>query len=229
MLPSYAWLIITALIGQTFAAFTIPNDDQDMSGLVVNQIPWERHVHYMRELLQCCSCPSAAFVVCEGANFRTGDPTSELLSTALPVSSSLPDEYHALHGEISAINACTAIYAAWGWVQRYLTPHISPLTRLTSAAEYIYGTTIQHNYNVGWVYDVFQQSRQLPGYQTSMLGQNLTNETDPLFSWQYNGSAPCPNGCGRIPSAARGGPTCSNTTMTKRHAHDHTLKSLSVW
>jgi len=35
-------------------------------------------------------------------------------------------------------------------------------------------------------YDVFQQSRQLPGYQTSMLGQILTNETDPLFSWQYN-------------------------------------------
>jgi hypothetical protein len=35
-------------------------------------------------------------------------------------------------------------------------------------------------------YDVFQQSRQLPGFQTLMLGQILTNETDPLFSWQYN-------------------------------------------
>lgn len=35
-------------------------------------------------------------------------------------------------------------------------------------------------------YDVFQQSRRLPGYQTLMLGQILTNETDPLFSWQYN-------------------------------------------
>ena len=59
-------------------------------------------------------------------------------------------------------------------------------------SEYVYGTTIQHNYNVGWgvmtlsSYDVFQQSRQLPGYQTVMLGQILTNETDPLFSWQYN-------------------------------------------
>ncbi|KAL1647531.1 hypothetical protein SLS61_007357 [Didymella pomorum] len=58
--------------------------------------------------------------------------------------------------------------------------------------EYIYGTTIQHNYNAGWgvitmsSYDVFQQTRQLPGYQTVMLGQILTNETDPLFSWQYN-------------------------------------------
>jgi hypothetical protein len=35
-------------------------------------------------------------------------------------------------------------------------------------------------------YDAFQQSRQLPGFQTSMLGQILTNETDSLFSWQYN-------------------------------------------
>lgn len=58
--------------------------------------------------------------------------------------------------------------------------------------EYIYGTTIQHNYNAGWgvitmsSYDVFQQTRQLPGFQTLMLGQILKNETDPLFSWQYN-------------------------------------------
>jgi hypothetical protein len=63
---------------------------------------------------------------------------------------------------------------------------------IDDVTEYIYGTTIQHNYNVGWgvmtlsSYDVFQQSRQLPGFQTSMLGQILTNETDPLFSWQYN-------------------------------------------
>jgi hypothetical protein len=35
-------------------------------------------------------------------------------------------------------------------------------------------------------YDVFQQSRQLPGFYTSMLGKILTNEMDPLFSWQYN-------------------------------------------
>jgi tRNA(Arg) A34 adenosine deaminase TadA len=75
--------------------------------------------------------------------------------------------------------------------------------------EYIYGTTIQHNYNAGWgvitmsSYDVFQQTRQLPGYQTVMLGQILTNETDPLFSWQYNESAPCPNGCVKKMSAAK--------------------------
>ncbi|GKT45331.1 uncharacterized protein ColSpa_05512 [Colletotrichum spaethianum] len=150
-----------------------------MSGLTVNSIPATKRIEYMRKAnealyRQSGPCPFAAFgtiivnhtsdeVVCEGANFRTGDPT-----------------------------------------------------------KYVYGTTIQHNYNVGWgvmtlsSYDVFQQSRQLPGYQTVMLGQILTNETDPLFSWQYNGSAPCPNGCFRVPSAARGGTTCSNVTVSLR-------------
>jgi tRNA(Arg) A34 adenosine deaminase TadA len=82
--------------------------------------------------------------------------------------------------------------------------------RWSGFKEYIYGTTIQHNYNVGWgvitmsSYDVFQQTRQLPGYQTVMLGQILTNETDPLFSWQYNESYPCPNGCKKQISKTRG-------------------------
>ncbi|KAK2779582.1 cytidine and deoxycytidylate deaminase zinc-binding region [Colletotrichum kahawae] len=122
-----------------------------------------------------------------------------------------------LHGEISAINACTAkfteqgmtpteIYAAWGDLSIYTNAESCPM----------------HNYNVGWgvmtlsSYDVFQQSRQLPGYQTSMIGQILTNETDPLFSWQYNASAPCPNECFRVPSATRGGSTCSNVTVSRR-------------
>ena len=126
-------------------------------------------------------------MVCRGANFRTGDPT--------------------IHGEISAINACTAIFqernmtaseifAAWGELSIYTNAESCPMCasaiRWAGFKEYIYGTTIQHNYNAGWgvitmsSYDVFQQTRQLPGWQTSMLGQILTNETDPLFSWQYN-------------------------------------------
>lgn len=90
----------------------------------------------------------------------------------------------------------TEIYAAWGELSIYTNAESCPMCasaiRWSGFKEYIYGTTIQHNYNVGWgvitlpSYDVFQQSRQLPGYQTIMLGQILTNETDPLFSWQYN-------------------------------------------
>jgi hypothetical protein len=90
-------------------------------------------------------------------------------------------------------------------------------------------------------YDVFQQSRQLPGFQTSMLGQILTNETDPLFSWQYNEvlflitfcrirmltcvfySYPYPNGCVEEFSAARGYQLCANpnATVTKREPDGH--------
>ena len=85
-------------------------------------------------------------------------------------------------------------------------------------------------------YDVFQQSRQLPGFYTSMLGKILTNEMDPLFSWQYNEvfflvtfcrirmltcvfqSYPGPNGCVKDFSAARGYQLCvnPNAMVTKR-------------
>ncbi|KAK2036889.1 cytidine deaminase-like protein [Colletotrichum somersetense] len=222
-----------SLLGAGRAHFVVPNDDQDMSGLTVNSIPAEKRVEYMRKtnealFRQSGPCPFAAFgaiivnhtsdeVVCEGANFRTGDPT--------------------IHGEISAINACTAkfaeqgmtpteIYAAWGDLSIYTNAESCPMCasaiRWAGFKEYVYGTTIQHNYNVGWgvmtlsSYDVFQQSRQLPGYQTVMIGQILTNETDLLFSWQYNASAPCPNDCFRVPSKSRGGTTCSNVTVSRR-------------
>ncbi|KAI8179219.1 hypothetical protein K4K51_003798 [Colletotrichum sp. SAR 10_75] len=119
------------------AHFVIPNDDQDMSGLTVNSVPAAKRVEYMRKTnealyRQSGPCPFAAFgsiivnhtsdeVVCEGANFRTGDPT--------------------IHGEISAINACTAkfteqgmtpteIYAAWGDLSIYTNAESCPMRTL---------------------------------------------------------------------------------------------------
>ncbi|KAI8152711.1 tRNA-specific adenosine deaminase TAD2 [Colletotrichum sp. SAR 10_70] len=105
-----------------------------MSGLTVNSVPAAKRVEYMRKTnealyRQSGPCPFAAFgsiivnhtsdeVVCEGANFRTGDPT--------------------IHGEISAINACTAkfteqgmtptqIYAAWGDLSIYTNAESCPM------------------------------------------------------------------------------------------------------
>ncbi|KAJ4404870.1 hypothetical protein N0V91_005606 [Didymella pomorum] len=219
------FVCLASLAAAIAAHFVVPNDDQDMSGIVVNGIPSSVREKYMRlanEALyeQSGPCPFAAYgtiivnhtsdeIVCRGANFRTGDPT--------------------IHGEISAINACTAvfaarnmtpsqIFAAWADLSIYTNAESCPMCasaiRWAGFKEYIYGTTIQHNYNAGWgvitmsSYDVFQQTRQLPGYQTVMLGQILTNETDPLFSWQYNESAPCPNGCMRETSKTRGYLTC---------------------
>jgi len=210
------------------AHLTIPNSGQNMTGVTVNSISPSKRLEYMRKTnealyRQSGPCPFAAFgaiivnhtsdeVVCEGANFRTGDPT--------------------IHGEISAINACTAkftkagmtpteIYAAWGELSLYTNAESCPMCasaiRWAGFKEYVYGTTIEHNYNAGWgvmtlsSYDVFQQSRALPGVQTMMLGSVLTNETDPLFSWQYQPDVACPNGCSRVESKTRGGSTCSKT------------------
>jgi tRNA(Arg) A34 adenosine deaminase TadA len=61
--------------------------------------------------------------------------------------------------------------------------------------EYVYGTTIEHNYNADWgvltlsSYAILQQSRALPGTQTMKLAGILKNETDPLFGWQYQPDA----------------------------------------
>ncbi|KAJ7118813.1 cytidine deaminase-like protein [Mycena epipterygia] len=235
---------LSCCIALVSAAFSIPNDQQDMSGITVGGIPYSKRVEYMRKtnaalFAQSGVCPFAAFgaiivnhtsdeVVCEGANFRTGDPT--------------------IHGEISAINACTAvlaaknmtpteIYAAWSQLSIYTNAESCPMCasaiRWAGFKEYVYGTTIEHNYNVGWgvmtisSYDIFQQSRQLPGFQTLMLGQILTNETDPLFSWQYNESYPCPGNCTREYSAARGATTCVEPgSSAKRHLHEHDLMPL---
>jgi hypothetical protein len=93
---------------------------------------------------------------------------------------------------------------------RRVVPHVRLRNPLVRFQEYLYGTTIQHNYNAGWgvitmsSYDVFQQTCQLLGCQTVMLGQILPSETDPLYSWQYNESYPCPNGCQKQMSKTRG-------------------------
>jgi hypothetical protein len=46
-----------ALLASAVAAhFVVPNDDQDMSGVVVNGIPYSTRVKYMR-LVRCSTSP----------------------------------------------------------------------------------------------------------------------------------------------------------------------------
>lgn len=55
---------------------------------------------------------------------------------------------------------------------------------------------------IGWgqirisSYEVLQQSFELSSV-TRMIGDVLTTETDPLFSWQYDQGYACPEGCAR--------------------------------
>lgn len=43
-------LVAGALVTLSAAHFTIPNDDQNMFGLVVNAIPAEKRIEYMRKV-----------------------------------------------------------------------------------------------------------------------------------------------------------------------------------
>lgn len=74
--------------------------------------------------------------------------------------------------------------------------------RWTGFREYVYATSIDTLIEHGWgqiridSIDVFQASFDLP-HQSRLMGNLLTNETDPYFLWQYNSSYPCPAGCSR--------------------------------
>jgi tRNA(Arg) A34 adenosine deaminase TadA len=79
--------------------------------------------------------------------------------------------------------------------------------------EYVYATSIDTLIEQGWgqirinSIDVFQASFDLP-HQSRLMGNLLTNETDPYFLWQYNSSYPCPAGCSRTED----GTSCSSHT-----------------
>lgn len=79
--------------------------------------------------------------------------------------------------------------------------------------EYVYATSIDTLIEQGWgqirinSIDVFQASFDLP-HQSRLMGNLLTNETDPYFLWQYNSSYPCPAGCSRTED----GTSCHNHT-----------------
>jgi len=68
--------------------------------------------------------------------------------------------------------------------------------------EYIYATSIETLVSKGWNQlaipseEVFERSKGLEG-RTVLIPDVLANETDGLFSWQFNGGFKCPDGCMR--------------------------------
>lgn len=177
---------------------------------------------WMRVAVQALSelvspCPYAAFgtaivnhtasaegeLVCIGANSagQTGNPTH--------------------HGEIAAINNCTAVLAdprglyrlspqdisqAWKDLSLYTTAEPCPMcaAAITWAGfrEYIYATSIDTLIDHGWN-QIDIPSREVVersvGFRsgTTILGGVLSDETDTLFAWQTQQDAPCPKGCHR--------------------------------
>ncbi|KAK1749804.1 cytidine deaminase-like protein [Echria macrotheca] len=189
--------------------------------LTINGIPFSTRAHWMRQANQALNapCPFAAFgsvivnhtastglgtLVCTGANSNsvTGNPT--------------------LHGEMAAINNCSAILtdpngpykltpsaalAAFADLTLYTNAESCPMCasaiRWAGFKEYVYGTSIDTLIQKGWgqiriaSVDIVAQSFDL-GKPTRLMGEVLTEETDPYFLWQFDPEYPCPEGCGRV-------------------------------
>lgn len=128
---------------------------------------------------------------------------------------------NAPQGEIAAINNCTAILTnpsgpnkmtaseandAFSALSLYTNAESCPMCasaiRWAGFKEYIYGTSIDKLIEKGWgqirvgSMEIFEQAFDL-GTSTRLIGEVLTNETDPYFLWQYDPSYPCPDGCHR--------------------------------
>lgn len=79
--------------------------------------------------------------------------------------------------------------------------------------EYIYGTSINHLFEVGWgqilvpSHEIVAAGWPLPT-TCKVIGSVGTEFTDPLFEWQYKEDVPCPNGCGRVLKVGEKTTTC---------------------
>lgn len=66
--------------------------------------------------------------------------------------------------------------------------------------EYVYGTSIDTEKGWGQIrissMEVFKESFDL-GTSTRLVGEVLTNETDPYFLWQFDPEYECPERCAR--------------------------------
>ncbi|TID12804.1 TAD2-subunit of tRNA-specific adenosine-34 deaminase [Venturia nashicola] len=197
-----------------------PLSQHDLS---INSVPFSTRAYWMRRANQALTdlgnpCPFAAFgsvivnhtdptnplgtLICIGANANSakGNPT--------------------LHGEIAAINNCSAVLqappysltpaaalAALPKLSLYTNAESCPMCasaiRWAGFREYVYGTPIDSLIEKGWrqirvaSFEIFEKSMDLPNPSRLIAGV-LTNETDPYFSWQYDPIQSCPKGCARV-------------------------------
>ncbi|KAK0255817.1 hypothetical protein LTR02_008106 [Friedmanniomyces endolithicus] len=141
-------------------------------------------------------------LICIGANaISTGNPT--------------------LHGEIAAINNCTAVLSdpngkyglspaevleAYKDLTLYTTAEPCPMCasaiRWAGFHECVFGTSIATLGNFGWSqidftsHELFRHASGLKT-TTKLIGGVLSDETDGFFAWQFDELAQCPLGCER--------------------------------
>ncbi|EME49355.1 hypothetical protein DOTSEDRAFT_117253, partial [Dothistroma septosporum NZE10] len=182
-------------------------------------IPREIRDHWMKQAIETLASPCAfatfgsvivnhtrdddlGDLICTGANdIATGNPT--------------------LHGEIAAINNCSAVLTEpsgrWGLTGAEVSNAFSKLTLYTTAEpcpmcaaairwagfrECVFGTSIPTLIEQGWsqiqlrACEVFERSQGIGG-STTLFESDLDEETDALFAWQFNPDHASPDGCER--------------------------------
>jgi tRNA(Arg) A34 adenosine deaminase TadA len=193
--------------------------------LSINSIPFSTRAYWMRQanaalaaLPPSSPCPFAAFgsVI---VNHSSTDPSSlgDLICTGANSNSAAGNP--TLHGEIAAINNCSEelqgprfnltpaeALAAFPSLSLYTNAESCPMCasaiRWAGFREYIYGTSIDTLIQAGWgqirvsSLEIFEMSFDLP-FQSRLMGNVLSNETDTFFKWQFDSEAECPIGCRR--------------------------------
>lgn len=187
------------------------------------KLPLATRAHWMRVAIQALSdlsspCPFAAFGTAI-VNHTSASPLGDLI--CIGANSNAETGNPSLHGEIAGINNCTTVLtdpsgpyalspsealAAWHDLTLYTTAEPCPMCaaaiRWAGFKECIFATSIDGLIERGWgqisiaSHDVFEQSWRL-GHSTKLIGGVLANETDSLFSWQFQPDEACPKGCSR--------------------------------
>ncbi|KAF9493737.1 hypothetical protein BDN71DRAFT_1489553 [Pleurotus eryngii] len=138
-----------------------------------SSIPLSTRIHWMQ---LSSPCPFAAFATAI-VNHTVGG-LGELV--CIGINSNGLHEDPTLHGERIPITYQVECTSAVRWA---------------GFREYIYGASIKALIDNGWG----QISVRLSS-NTSFIPGILTNETNPLFFWQFDVNATCPTGCSRVNS-----------------------------
>ncbi|SMR42600.1 unnamed protein product [Zymoseptoria tritici ST99CH_1E4] len=203
-----------------------------------NEIPSHVRSFWMKRALQALDelvspCPYEAFgaVIVNHTTYLPDDIGDLICIGANAISTGNP----TLHGEMAAINNCTAVLSdpdghyklspaeiqkAWHQLTLYTTaepcPMCSAAIRWAGFKECVYGTSAATLAANSWSLidisseEVFERSSNLKP-STRLISNIASNETDPYFQWQNDPYAECPGGCARKEN------TCSPT-----HAHGGT-------
>ncbi|KIY30990.1 hypothetical protein I305_06606 [Cryptococcus gattii E566] len=207
--------LLSLLFATIALGYQIEIHPEYQQGLVINDVPAERRLHWMRVANEAVyadghPCPQAPFGT--AIVNTTSDELVCVTSNKVGVTGN-----PAMHGEISAITHCTEVLTGQGWTPQEILagwkdlslytngepcPMCASAIRWAGFKEVIYGTSIrtiaENGRNQIYIPSsmVWEKSYSL-GHATLMLGNVLTNETNVFFAHQFNESAPCPTGCHR--------------------------------